>query len=124
MKSIYIIPLLAIFSTALSYQNISAMEFRSPVDDQLEFVETSLNAELSRCYLYTYTLEADKETLQECFDNIMEHVQIVCGSPFGDLESDKCQVAEKYLAYLYSEMNPSICNTNPSSCAPPPRPDW
>ncbi|KAA2279403.1 hypothetical protein [Candidatus Nitrosocosmicus sp. SS] len=103
------------------YQNVLAIEFVSPEDDLSELAETSLDTELSRCYLYTYTLEADKETLQECFDNIMKYSQIVCNGPEG-LEADKCQVAEKYVRYLYSQMHPEVCNTDPSRCTPPPRP--
>lgn len=123
MKSVYIIPILAIFSTTLLSQNLLALEFVSPEQDQKELVESSLDAELSRCYLYTYTLDADKETLQECFDNLMEYAQIFCSSQFGGgTESEKCQIIEEYVRYLYSEMNPSICKTKPESCAAPPRP--
>jgi hypothetical protein len=122
MKSIYLITLSAIlFSTALLSQNILALKFVQPEDDLAELVESSLDAELARCYLYTYTLEADKETLQECFDNIMKYSQIVCNGPDG-LEGNKCQIAEKYVRYLYSEMHPDVCKADPSRCVPPPRP--
>ena len=122
MKSIYLITFSAIlFSTTFLSQNISSLKFVQPEDDLAELAETSLDLELSRCYFATYLNEADRSTLQECFDNIMKYVQIVCQ---GNLESEKCQVAEQYVSYLYSEMNPSVCDNNPSRCAPPPRPEY
>jgi hypothetical protein len=123
MKLTCIITILAIFSTILFSQNVISMEFVSPEEDQLELVESSLNLELSRCYLETYLMEADKETLQECSDNIMKYVQVLCGV-LTTLESGKCDVAEQYMRYLHSEMNPSICKTDPSRCAAPPRPAY
>ena len=119
MKSIYITTILAISTTILFSQNISA--YMTTIKENLEFVENELNTELGRCYIVTYLAEANQETLQECFDNIMEYVQILCGT-FGNMESGKCDTAELYLRYLYSEMNPSICQTNPESCTAPPRP--
>ncbi|WP_415309764.1 hypothetical protein [Candidatus Nitrosocosmicus sp. FF01] len=98
------------------------MEFVLPEQDQKDLVEASVDLELSRCYTQTYLLKADKETLQECFDNLMEYAQLVCVPPFGDLESEKCQIVEDYVRYLHSEMNPSVRETDPSRCAAPPRP--
>ncbi len=90
MKSINIIALLAIFSTALIYQNTTVAAF-TPSDEELELVETMMNLKISQCYMQT-----DELKLEDCSTKIMNYVNILC-SQYGDLKSGKCDRAEQYM---------------------------
>lgn len=122
MKLISITIILAIFTTTVFSQNVSALEFVSPEQDQKALIEASVDLELTRCYTQTYMMEANRETLKTCFNNLMKFAQIVCSPSYGGMNSEKCQIVQDYVTYINSELDPSVCKSDPSRCAAPPRP--